>query len=86
MRTAVVRARVDPELKNKATIIYNELGLSMSEAINLFLIQSIYAKGIPFNITYPSAEDQAWYGAAQYARDHDELASDEEVASLFGDK
>ena len=30
-------------------------------------------------------EDQAWLNAAEYAKEHDEWASDEEVAAIFGE-
>ncbi|MBX3487349.1 MAG: type II toxin-antitoxin system Phd/YefM family antitoxin [Candidatus Paracaedibacteraceae bacterium] len=31
-------------------------------------------------------EDQAWHNAAEYAKEHDEWASDEEVSAIFGGK
>ena len=34
---AVLQVRVDEDLKNKATAIYNELGIDLSTAFRLFL-------------------------------------------------
>ena len=49
--TSAINVQVDSETKKKATDILNELGLSMSSAINIFLKQVIKKDGIPFEIT-----------------------------------
>lgn len=45
---AVLQVRVDNELKNQASAIYNELGMDLSTAIRMFLKKSVMAGGIPF--------------------------------------
>ena len=42
--------RIDPEVKREATAILDELGLSMSTAMNLFLRAVIREGGMPFEM------------------------------------
>ncbi len=46
---AVLQVRLDEELKNKATAVYNELGIDLSTAVRMFLKRSILEGGIPFS-------------------------------------
>jgi len=59
--TTNLNIRVDEEVKRKAEAIFNELGLSMSTAMNIFLRHSIRYGGIPFDlrIVIPNEETQA---------------------------
>ncbi len=36
--------------------IFNQYGLSLSQAVNIFLTQSVLNRGIPFNIKIPNDE------------------------------
>ncbi len=54
MKTAMVRARVEEHLKVEVEHVLDKLGLSVSEAINLFLAQIKLTKGIPFDIKIPN--------------------------------
>jgi len=49
--TANVSFRIDAETKNRAEVLFEELGLSMATAFKLFLRQSIRENKIPFEIT-----------------------------------
>ena len=49
-RNATIRARIDPELKAEVEKLFNELGLSTTEAINLFYRQVKMRKGLPFSV------------------------------------
>ncbi|KXT83452.1 putative DNA-damage-inducible protein J [Streptococcus oralis] len=51
-----IAVRVDDELKKEATAIFNELGLDMSTAVKLFLIQSVLTKSIPFEVSLRERE------------------------------
>ncbi len=42
-------AKVDKDVKEKAEAIFNELGLDMNTAINIFLKKVINENGIPFD-------------------------------------
>lgn len=48
--TTNLNIRVDEELKRKAEAIFNELGLNMSTAMNMFLRHSVRYGGIPFEL------------------------------------
>jgi addiction module RelB/DinJ family antitoxin len=52
-KTSNVFARVDPELKEQAEAVLNEIGLPMSGAITLFLKQIVLRRGVPFPVTIP---------------------------------
>jgi len=56
MRTANISIRTEPDTKKKAEIILKHLGLTTSEAINLFLRRVIIEKGLPFEVRIPSEE------------------------------
>ena len=45
--------RTDGQTKTASTELFNRLGITMSEAINLFLRQSIMRGGIPFTLNVP---------------------------------
>ena len=49
-KTSNVFARVEPRTKEQAEAILSSLGLSMSNAVDLFLKQVVIQKGIPFEI------------------------------------
>ena len=54
-KTSNVFARVEPELKEQAEAVLNEIGLPMSNAITLFLRQLVLRRGIPFTVNVPPA-------------------------------
>ena len=59
--TATVNIRTDKNVKEHAEQIFNELGLSMSSAINMFLKTTIRENGIPFalKLDIPNEETAA---------------------------
>ena len=50
MATTNLNIRTDKEIKDQAEIIFNELGLNMTTAINMFLRSTIREHGIPFEL------------------------------------
>jgi DNA-damage-inducible protein J len=48
-----IQVRTDDKTKNASTALFDQLGMTMSEAINLFLRQSIMRGGIPFTLSVP---------------------------------
>ncbi len=42
---------MDSELKKQAETLFNDLGLNLSSAINIFIRQAIREQAIPFEIT-----------------------------------
>ena len=53
-KSATVRARIEPELKEKAETIFERLGLSTTQAITLFYRQVEVHNGLPFDIVIPN--------------------------------
>jgi len=51
---AVVQARIDPQIKEDARGVLNELGMSMSEAIVVYLRQIALRRAIPFELKLPN--------------------------------
>jgi len=51
---ATVRARVEESLKFDAEHILKEIGLTTSQAINIFLKKVVAEQGIPFELKVPS--------------------------------
>jgi DNA-damage-inducible protein J len=53
-KSATIRARTEPRLKAEVDKILQKLGLSCSEAINLFFTQVTLRRGIPFDVALPN--------------------------------
>lgn len=53
MSTAPTQIRIDSDVKQQATALFNSLGLDMSGAVNLFLHQCILRGGLPFSVELP---------------------------------
>jgi DNA-damage-inducible protein J len=53
MKDAVVRARVEPRLKEEAETVFERLGISTTEAIRIFLTQVKMRRGLPFAVEIP---------------------------------
>ena len=50
MTNTLIQFRIDEELKNEATEIYEDLGHDMSSAIKLFLKRTVKLKTLPFDL------------------------------------
>lgn len=50
MATTNLNIRTDKEIKERAEVIFSELGLNMTTAINIFLRTAIRENGIPFSL------------------------------------
>ncbi len=55
-RTAMINARTERELKNDVEAILKSLGLSTTEAINIFFRQIALRRGLPFPVEIPNEE------------------------------
>ena len=54
-KTATLNLRVNPELKEKAENVLEQLGIPMSTAIDMYLKQISLVGGIPFSVVLPKA-------------------------------
>ena len=48
--------KLDKEIKESAKKIFKELGLTMGEAVNIFLNQVTLHKGLPFEVKIPNED------------------------------
>ena len=55
-KTDMFRFRINPEVRNQVEGVYEKIGLSLTQAINIFIQQSINAGGLPFQATEDNAE------------------------------
>ena len=53
MATVPTQVRIDADIKKQATDLFNNLGLNMSGAVNLFLHQCVLKGGLPFRVEMP---------------------------------
>ncbi len=53
-KSANLYARIEPEVKEQAENILSALGVTASNAINMFYKQIILHNGIPFDVTLPT--------------------------------
>ena len=58
-KTAMIRARIEPDLKSEAEAVLKEIGLSTSELITMTFRQVIMHQGLPFEARIPNAETVA---------------------------
>ena len=79
-KTAVITARVEPEVKEEAEKVLSEIGLTMSQAVTLYLRQIVYQRGIPFELKLPTPETLA---AIEEARHPETLPVFQSVDALF---
>jgi addiction module RelB/DinJ family antitoxin len=52
-----IQIRTDDKTKNASAALFDKLGITMSEAINLFLRQSVMRGGIPFTLTVTEGQE-----------------------------
>jgi len=53
-KTATARALIDPEVKREAESILKEIGLSVSNSVELFYRQVVAQGGLPFDLQVPN--------------------------------
>jgi DNA-damage-inducible protein J len=66
-KTAILNIRIDPETKLGAEKLFGAFGITITDAVNIFLRQSLMTGGLPFEMRRPryDAETEA---AIQEAR------------------
>lgn len=67
-KTASISIRIEPEVKQDAEDLFGRFGISVTDAINIFLHTSIMEGGFPFAIKQPRYNAQT-EAAIQEARD-----------------
>jgi DNA-damage-inducible protein J len=67
-KTSVINIRTDKELKDKAESILKKLGISPSQAINIFYSQITIHNGLPFDLKLPE-ENVSRFGKKETVND-----------------
>ena len=93
-KTGTFQMRINPTIKSEAECIYAECGMTLTDAINVFLQQTLNAGALPFVVTSNSKDalrDQAMaqlMAEIQKGRDsvksESDWVSEEEMLSHFG--
>ena len=68
-KTAVVRARLEPDLKNHAESVFHRLGLNATQAITIFYRQVELRDGLPFDVVVPTITTKRTFEASETGRD-----------------
>ena len=53
----------EPEVKEQAERVLDQLGIPMSNAVGMFLRQIVLQRGIPFEVKLPAYEEPVAYGS-----------------------
>ena len=81
--TATITARVDSDKKRQAEEIFDDLGMTLSGAISVFINEVVQYQGIPFNIRRRSMThsrmEQIMDETDAYCRTHSERLSHAQV-------
>ena len=93
-KTSTFQMRINPEIKNQAEQLFQNCGMTLTDAINVFIQQSMNVGGMPFIVTQNSREalkDQAiarLMSEIQKGRDsvrsENDWVSEEEMLAHFG--
>lgn len=79
-KDAVVRARMESELKESAEAVLERLGLNATQAITLFYRQVALRNGLPFDVVIPNDTTKRTFEATDAGKD---LVLCEDVDDLF---
>ena len=52
-KTANLNIRIDPTTKEAAEKLFSNFGITITDAVNIFLHQSILTGGLPFSVKLP---------------------------------
>lgn len=89
-KTDTFRFRINPEIRQEIEDIYSQSGLTLTQAINIFIQQSINAGGLPFPVTADNAEYlraksmERLMKELEAGKESGELIEEQEVLSRLG--
>jgi len=64
-KSDVINTRVEPSVKRSVEAILRPLGLTTTDAINMFLHQVVLREGLPFEVRRPNAVTRRALGNAR---------------------
>ena len=59
VNSPVTNVRIDPDLKEQTNAVFEELGLTLSTAVNVFLRAVVREGGMPFDVKLARTGDSA---------------------------
>ncbi|EEJ53813.1 type II toxin-antitoxin system RelB/DinJ family antitoxin [Mobiluncus mulieris] len=68
MANVPTQIRIDAEVKAQTTVLFSQLGLDMSSAVNLFLRQCLLHGGLPFAVEIPKFNQDTLEAIAEARR------------------
>ena len=91
-KTTTFQMRINPEVKSRVEEIYSRCGMTLTDAINVFLQQTLNIEGMPLIVTQNSREALKQQAVsilmAELAKGETSLAegviSEEDLAAEFG--
>jgi len=75
MKTAIIHARIEPQIKRQAEGVLHKLGLSPTEAIRIFYRLITLRKGLPFAVAVPNECTAATLEKSRRGKDVQEFES-----------
>ena len=69
MATVPTQVRIDEDLKKQAVELFNQLGMDMSSAMNIFLRQCVMRGGLPFAVEVPQYKAEVMEEAKRISKD-----------------
>lgn len=85
-KTATINMRVNPQIKSDAESIFESLGMTLTEAINVFLHKSIMDGGLPFEVRqsrYNAETEAAMMEARNIMNGETHVEAFDSAADLF---
>lgn len=93
-KTATFQMRINPQVKKEVESIYANCGMTLTDAFNAFLQQTINVGGLPFIVNQNSQENLKQQALAlllaqldigeKSAKTEDDWVSEEDIISEFG--
>ena len=84
-KTAAISMRIDPEVKSEAESIFGNFGLTLADAINVFLHKSIMEGGLPFDVRQPRYNAVTIQEARDIIAGKTEAAGYDSVDAMFAE-
>ena len=76
-KTSMLAVRIDPDIKAKAEKLYASFGLNLSDAVSMFIHQSLLVKGLPFELRMPVFKGEFSLDDGSFKEEPAEISIDE---------
>ena len=82
---ALVQTRIDPDVKQRATAVLEQLGMTVSDAVRILLTRTANEGALPFPLAANAIEHDAWFRSKvqEAINDSSPPVANEEVKARF---